>query len=51
MSKKRKQYFSNSVVNPIHTSATYFFEDTQQVIRYHEKKRLVDTDDMTIPVG
>jgi len=41
MSKKRKPYFSNSVVNPIHTSATYFFEDTEQVIRYHDKKEKV----------
>lgn len=41
MSKKGKQYFNNGVVNPIHTSATYFFEDTDQVIRYHNKKEKV----------
>lgn len=41
MGKKRKQYFSNSVVSPIHTSATYYFEDTDQVVRYHDKKEKV----------
>lgn len=41
MSKKRENYFTNSVVNPIRTSATYFFEDTKQVIQYHDKKEKV----------
>ncbi|MFA6047795.1 MAG: aminotransferase class I/II-fold pyridoxal phosphate-dependent enzyme [Parcubacteria group bacterium] len=41
MSKKGKKYFNNSVVNPIHTSATYYFEDTKQVVRYHNKKEKV----------
>lgn len=41
MSKKKQQYFENSVVSPIHTSATYYFENTDQVIRYHEKKEKV----------
>lgn len=41
MSKKGKQYFSNSVVSPIHTAATYYFENTKQVIRYHNKKEKV----------
>lgn len=41
MSKKRKQYFGNSVVSPIHTSATYYFENTKQVIGYHNKKEKI----------
>lgn len=41
MSKKKKQYFNNGIVTPINTSATYFFEDTNQVIRYHEGKEKV----------
>lgn len=41
MSKTRKNFFNNSVVNPIYTSATYFFKDTKQVIKYHNKKEKI----------
>jgi cystathionine gamma-synthase len=35
MAKKRKQYYCNSVVNPVYQTATYYFENTEQVINYH----------------
>ncbi len=36
MAKSRITNFSNSVLTPIFQSATYFFEDTNSVIDYHE---------------
>lgn len=41
MSRIRKQYFQNSVTNPIYQTATYFFENTEQVIDYHLQKSKV----------
>ena len=36
MSKKKKKIYSNEVVTPICKSATYYFEDTKEVIKYHK---------------
>jgi cystathionine gamma-synthase len=33
---RRPSVFSNSVVDPVFNTATYYFEDTAQVIQYHE---------------
>ena len=41
MSRIRKQYFHNSVTNPIFQTATYYFENTEQVVDYHLKKSRV----------
>ena len=38
MSKKKKKLYSNEVVTPICKSATYYFEDTKEVIKYHKGK-------------
>ena len=38
MSKKKKKLYSNDVVTPICKTATYYFEDTKEVIKYHEGK-------------
>ncbi|MEM8857430.1 MAG: aminotransferase class I/II-fold pyridoxal phosphate-dependent enzyme [Chloroflexota bacterium] len=36
MTKRKQPYYSNSIINPIHQTATYYFESTQEVIEYHE---------------
>jgi cystathionine gamma-synthase len=41
MARKRKQYYRNSVANPIYQTATYYFENTEQVINYHLGKSKV----------
>jgi cystathionine gamma-synthase len=41
MAKKREQYYHNSVANPIYQTATYYFENTDQIIDYHLGKSKV----------
>lgn len=38
MPKKRKQIYSNSISSPLFNSASYYFESTEDIISYHEKK-------------
>ncbi|NER03597.1 MAG: aminotransferase class I/II-fold pyridoxal phosphate-dependent enzyme [Okeania sp. SIO3C4] len=36
MSKQKKVTYTNSCLTPIYQNAAYFFENTEQVIKYHE---------------
>lgn len=36
MSKQKKTTYSNSCITPIYQNVAYFFEDTAEVIKYHE---------------
>ncbi|NET44362.1 aminotransferase class I/II-fold pyridoxal phosphate-dependent enzyme [Okeania sp. SIO2B3] len=36
MSKQKKVTYTNSCITPIYQNAAYFFENTEQVIKYHE---------------
>ncbi|MDY7003434.1 MAG: aminotransferase class I/II-fold pyridoxal phosphate-dependent enzyme [Cyanobacteriota bacterium] len=36
MSKQKKVTYTNSCITPIYQNAAYFFESTEQVIKYHE---------------
>ena len=36
MARVRKKYYENALVHPIHQTATYYFESTEQVVGYHQ---------------
>ncbi|MBO1349077.1 MAG: PLP-dependent transferase [Hormoscilla sp. GUM202] len=36
MPKEKKEIYSNSCITPIYQNAVYFFESTEQVIKYHQ---------------
>lgn len=38
MSKQKKEIYGNSCVTPIYQNAAYFFENTKQVIEYHQNE-------------
>jgi cystathionine gamma-synthase len=39
MSKKReKEIYDNSCITPIYQNSTYFFKNTEQVVKYHKKE-------------
>ncbi|AOX04266.1 Cys/Met metabolism pyridoxal-phosphate-dependent protein [Moorena producens PAL-8-15-08-1] len=38
MSKQKKETYNNSCITPIYQNAAYFFENTEQVIKYHQNQ-------------
>lgn len=38
MSKQKKENYNNSCISPIYQNAAYFFESTEQAIKYHKKE-------------